>query len=247
MAAAGRWLGVILSDRGPDRPPLRDSERYLLWTLGKTAALAAFARLATNKQAQARQLQERMDLAREVHESVIQRLFGIQLVFSSQVELSPAARQRIAAELQAALFDLRRALQRPLARQSPETDTTLLDEVERLRKEHPDLHLTLRPGSEEVEIPIEIEPLAQSVLAEAVRNAHKHAGPTQVEVCLEVKDDDTLVLDVINDGVRGKARQSGMGLKLAALEALQLGGIVEFGEREPGTWRVRLAVPLDRT
>ena len=26
----------------------------------------------------------------------------------------------------------------------------------------------------------------------------------------------TLVLDVINDGVRGKARQSGMGLKLAA-------------------------------
>ena len=178
MAAAGRWLGVILSDRGPDRPPLRDSERYLLWTLGKTAALAAFARLATNKQAQARQLQERMDLAREVHESVIQRLFGIQLVFSSQVELSPAARQRIAAELQAALFDLRRALQRPLARQSPETDTTLIDEVERLRKEHPDLHLTLRPGSEEVEIPVEIEPLAQSVLAEAVRNAHKHAGPT---------------------------------------------------------------------
>ncbi len=247
MAAADRWLGVILSDRGPDRPPLRDSERYLLWTLGKTAALAAFARLAANKQAQARQLQERMDLAREVHESVIQRLFGIQLVFSSQVELSPAARQRIAAELQAALFDLRRALQRPLARQSPDTDTTLLDEVERLRKEHPDLHLKLRPGSEDVEIPVEVEPLAQSVLAEAVRNAHKHAGPTQVEVCLEVKDGDTLVLDVINDGVRAKARQSGMGLKLAALEALQLGGIVEFGEREAGSWRVRLAVPLDRT
>jgi hypothetical protein len=35
-----------------------------------------------------------------------------------------------------------------------------------------------------------------------------------------------------------------MGLKLAALEALQAGGIVEFGERDPGTWRVRLAVPV---
>jgi len=247
MAAAGRWLGVILSDRGPDRPPLRDSERYLLYTLGKTAALAAFARLATNKQAQARQLQERMDLAREVHESVIQRLFGIQLVFSSQAELSPAARERIGAELQAALFDLRRALQRPLGRAAPETDTTLLDEVERLGHEHRDLHLTLRPGSERVHVPYELEPLAQSVLAEAVRNAHKHAGPTKVEVSLEIRDEDTLVLDVINDGVRGKARQSGMGLKLAALEALQLGGIVEFGEREHGSWRVRLAVPLDRT
>jgi len=247
MAAAGRWLGVILSDRGPDRPPLRDSERYLLWTLGKTAALAAFARLATNKQAQARQLQERMDLAREVHDSVIQRLFGIQLVFSSQAELSPAARERIGAELQAALFDLRRALQRPLGRQAPETNTTLLEEVERLRREHRDLHLTLKPGSEDVRVPPELEPLAQSVLAEAVRNAHKHAGPSKVEVSLDVKDGDTLVLDVINDGVRSRARQSGMGLKLAALEALQLGGIVEFGERDPGIWRVRLAVPLDRS
>ena len=246
MAAAGRWLGVILSDRGPDRPPLRDSERHLLWTLGKTAALAAFARQATNKQAQARQLQERMDLAREVHESVIQRLFGIQLVFRSMAELSPAARERIAAELQAALADLRRALQRPLSRSAPETQTTLLEEVERLRTEHRDLHLTLRDGSEQVRVPAEVEPLAQSVLAEAVRNAHKHAGPSKVEVSLEVKDGDTLVLDVINDGVRSKARQHGMGLKLAALEALQLGGIVEFGEREPGTWRVRLAVPLDR-
>jgi signal transduction histidine kinase len=247
MAAAGRWLGVILSDRGPDKPPLGDSERYLLYTLGKTAALAAFARLATNKQAQARQLQERMDLAREVHESVIQRLFGIQLVFSSQAELSPAARERIGAELQAALQDLRRALQRPLGRAAPETETTLLEEVERLRSEHRDLHLTLRDGSDGVHIPQELEPLAQSVLAEAVRNAHKHAGPTKVEVSLAIHDGDTLVLDVTNDGVRGKARQHGMGLKLAALEALQLGGIVEFGEREAGTWRVRLAVPLDRT
>ena len=245
MAAAGRWLGVILSDRGPGRPPLHDAERHLLWTLGKIAALAAFARMATNKQAQARQLQERMDLAREVHESVIQRLFGIQLVFSSQAELSAEARERIGAELQAALFDLRRALQRPLGRIAPETSTTLLEEVERLRREHRDLGLVLRPGSERVRVPRELESLAQSVLAEAVRNAHKHADPTRVEVSLE-RSDGALVLEICNDGVRGRARQTGMGLRLAALEALQVGGIVEFGEREPGTWRVRLAVPVER-
>ena len=246
MAASNRWLGVILSDRKPDRPPLSDSERYTLWTLGKLAALAAFARLATNKQAQARQLQERMDLAREVHESVIQRLFGIQLVFSSQAELSPAARERIGAELQAALFDLRRALQRPLGRPAPETETTLLDELERLRRDHRDLGITLRPCSERVVLPSHFEPLAQSVLAEAVRNAHKHATPTHVEVSLERKDG-AFVLDVVNDGVRGRPKQSGMGLRLAATEALQVGGIVEFGEPAPGTWRVRLAVPDERS
>jgi signal transduction histidine kinase len=242
MGAAGRWFGVILSDRGSD-VPLSDDERYLLWTLGKIAALANVARVATVQATRARQLQERIDLARDVHESVIQRLFGVQLVFSSAGELPPAARERIAAELQAALVDLRRALQRPLGRLSPETQTTLLQEVARLRRENPDLHLELTRGSERVEVPRAAEPLAQSVLAEAVRNAHKHATPSKVEVSLE-RADDTLFLDICNDGVRGRPRQTGMGLKLAALEALQAGGIVEFGEREPGTWRVRLAVPV---
>jgi signal transduction histidine kinase len=243
MSAAGRWLGVILSDRGAGSKPLSQNERQALWALGKTAALATHARLATNQQARARQLQERIDLAREVHEGVIQRLFGVQLVFSSQAELSPEARERIAAELQAALFDLRRALQRPLGRVAPETQTTLLEEVDRLRRAHPDLAIRLTPGSDRVQVPRPVEPLAQSVLAEAVRNAHKHARPTRVEVTLD-RSEDTLSLEVANDGVSGRPRQTGMGLRLAALEALQAGGIVEFGEREPGTWRVRLAVPV---
>src|SRR3954469_4426171 len=226
LAAVGPCFGVTLS-RSTKPGPLSEEERYLLWPLGKTAALATLARVATTAGARARQLQERIDLARDVHESVIQRLFGVQLVFSSSAELSGEARQRIAAELQAALVDLRRALQRPLGHSSPETRTTLLAEVERLRREHSDLHLTLSRGSERVDVPRSLEPLAQSVLAEAVRNAHKHARPSKVEVTLE-ESDDTLFLDVANDGVRGRPRQTGMGLKLAALEALQAGGVVEF-------------------
>jgi signal transduction histidine kinase len=224
--------------------PLTSAERHVLWGLGKTAALATRARLATNSQLRARHLQERIDLARDVHEGVIQRLFGVQLVFSSGAELSPEARERIAHELQAALSDLKAALQRPLGRPAPETETSLLEEVERLRRAHPDLGVQLSPGSEDVAVPPEVEGLAQSVLAEAVRNAHKHAKPTRVEVTVR-QDDDTFILDVANDGVRAPAHATpGMGLRLAALEALQVGGIVEFGQREPGTWRVRLAVPV---
>jgi signal transduction histidine kinase len=243
ISAAGRWLGVILSDRGPGRVPLTDAERHVLWALGKTAALATRARLATNQQLRARHLQERIDLARDVHEGVIQRLFAVQLVFSSGVEITPEARERIAEELQAALLDLRAALQRPLGRSAPETQVTLLEEVERLRRAHPDLGVRLAPGSERVEVPPPVEALAQSVLAEAVRNAHKHAKPTRVEVSLS-RSDDTFILDVANDGVDGPAHSTGMGLRLAALEALQYGGIVEFGQRETGLWRVRLAVPV---
>jgi signal transduction histidine kinase len=243
ISAAGRWLGVILSDRGPGRVPLTASERHVLWALGKTAALATRARLATNQQMRARHLQERIDLARDVHEGVIQRLFGVQLVFSSGAELTPESRQRIAAELQAALQDLRAAVQRPLGRSAPETEATLLEEVERFRRAHPELGVQLTPGSETVDVPHALEPLAQSVLAEAVRNAHKHARPTHVEVSIR-EEEDTFILDVVNDGVSEPAHHTGMGLRLAALEALQVGGIVEFGQREAGSWRVRLAVPV---
>ena len=54
-------------------------------------------------------------------------------------------------------------------------------------------------------------------------------------------------MEICNDGLLGDTRpESGMGLRLAALEALQAGGIVEFGKRDSETWRVRLAVPLER-
>jgi hypothetical protein len=37
-----------------------------------------------------------------------------------------------------------------------------------------------------------------------------------------------------------------MGLRLAAFEALQQGGVVEFGPSGEDGWRVRLVVPLSR-
>jgi signal transduction histidine kinase len=208
--------------------------------------LAEAARHATFQQARARQLQERIDLAREVHESVIQRLFGVLLVVSSDTPLPADARERVTVELQAALRDLRRALQRPLGSSAPATETTFADEVARLREAHPELGIELRAGSEQVGVPRELEPLAQSVLAEAVRNARKHAQPRHVEVTL-ARTDGAWVMEVCNDGVREPSRTiSGMGLRLAAVQALQVGGLVEFGQREPGIWRVRLAVPHER-
>jgi signal transduction histidine kinase len=244
ISAGGHWSGVLLSDRAPRRP-LTEAERDLLWTLGKTAALVTAARTATFQQARARQLQERIDLARDVHEGVIQRLFGVQLAFASDAELPREARERIAAELQAALSELRRALQRPLGRTAPDTHTTLLEEVRRLQGEQPDLGIVLSRASGRVPVPRGLEALAQSVLGEAVRNARKHARPSRVDVTLE-RSEGAWVMEISNDGVSGRIGSAGMGLRLAALEALQAGGIVEFGRREPDLWRVRLAVPLDR-
>jgi hypothetical protein len=56
--------------------------------------------------------------------------------------------------------------------------------------------------------------------------------------------DGAFVLEVRNDGARPETRGAGMGLRLAAVEALQRGALVEFGP-EGGDWRLRLVVPLE--
>jgi signal transduction histidine kinase len=241
MTAAGRAIGVILADRALSDPPVDATERQLLWTLGKAAALASVARIVATEREASKHLQQRIDLAREIHESVIQRLFGVSMALDGEGDLPAQARARCASETQAALGDLRTALQRPLGRVPPATGTTLLAEVDRLAHSHPELGIRLIAG-EPGDVPASLEPLAQSVLTEAVRNARKHARPTAVTVRVDHVDR-AFVLEVVNDGVQGGGHQAGMGLRLAAFEALQSGGIVEFGERKPGSWQVRLVVP----
>ncbi len=116
---------MIFADRGGEPFELNDDERSAMWTIGKTAALAASVRIATNQQGRARLLQARIDLAREIHEGVVQRLFGISLALGAEHGLSDEARRRCADEMQAALADLRDALERPLAPAPVDTGVTL--------------------------------------------------------------------------------------------------------------------------
>jgi signal transduction histidine kinase len=243
LSAAGRAYGVICADRGGGKFELTDGERHLLWTLGKTAALVATARNATRQQERTQRLGERLELAREIHERVMQRLFGVSLALSAEKPLDREERDRCLSEMQEALSDLRSALERPLAPVSGDTGTTLSSEVARLVQAPGgpgQFHVT---WPDEVEVPSGVEPLAQSVLAEALRNIAKHATPTTVEVVV-AGDEDTFSLEVRNDGVAPGARGAGMGLRLAAFEALQHGGVVDFGAPDEGLWRVRLVVPL---
>jgi signal transduction histidine kinase len=246
MTAADREIGVILADRLLSVPAPTDAERDLLWSLGKAAALASVARIVATQAEKAHNLEQRIDLAREIHEGVIQRLFGVSMALDGEGDLPAGARERCAEETQLALSELRTALQRPLARTPRATSTTFVAEVERLASVHPDLGVRLDSGGEG-DVPPALEPLAQSVLAEAVRNAHKHASPTHVSVRVGRRDG-AFVLEVANDGVGGQTRRAGMGLRLAAVEALQSGGVIEFGERVGGRgriWQVRLVVPVD--
>jgi signal transduction histidine kinase len=243
ISAGGQGYGVICADRGGGRFELSDGERHLLWTLGKTTALVATARNMTRSQERSRRLAEQLELAREIHERVMQRLFGVSLTLSAEAALEGEQRERCLNELQEATAELRSALERPLAPSAPEAQTTLAEEVARLSApELPSANVTI-DWPDGVTVPSDVEPLAQAVLAEALRNVDKHASASRVHVTI-ASDADTFTLEVHNDGVLEGVRGSGMGLRLAAFEALQHGGVVEFGPAEPGCWRVRLVLPL---
>jgi signal transduction histidine kinase len=256
MAAAGRYVGVVLSERDRASQPMSDEERQLLWTSGKAIAMASVARGAAVHSERSRQLQQRIDLAREIHEGVIQRLFGVSLALSQEELLDAAAQRRCAEEVRAALRELRAALQRPLSRSSPPTSVTFDEELDRLRGLYPDREILLAAG-DRPEVPRQLEALSQSILAEAVRNAVKHSDARRIDVAMKRDDGDgAFTLEVRNEGIRAQAvsggvrsgagapERAGIGLRLATLEALQHGAVLEYGECEPGVWQVRMVASV---
>jgi len=245
MSAGGQWFGVVLVDRADPRP-LSDAEREALFLLGKLAALAAAARLATRRQEETRRLADRIDLARDVHDTTIQRLFGVSLALAGDGPLHEDDRRRCAEEVETALGELRDVVQRPLARVSRSDAPGFEDELGRLLARDGGAQVVVQRDGE---VPPALDAVAASVLREAVRNARKHATPTRLVVCVGLEGD-AFRLEVRNDGVaaspaaRAGVASTGLGLRLAAFEALGAGGLVEFGRVEEDTWRVRLTAPL---
>ncbi len=241
VAAAGRWLGVIFAERNGGPLELDENERRTMRALGRTAALATTVRGAVAQHERDALLLERIELAREVHESVMQRLFGVSMVLGSGRELSVADAERSAAEVEAALGELRSALDRSLAPTAEPARTTLRAELERLGRQYKAVPISVW-WEEGAEVPAGLEPLAVSVLGEALRNAEKHARPSEVRIAI-TSVDGAFALEVRNDGLHDSPGPgSGIGLRLAAYESMQRGGMLEFGP-EAEAWRVRLVLP----
>lgn len=248
VSAGGRWLGVLFADCGGGPFELSATERGTLHALGRTAALAAHVREATTQRERGRLLLERVGLARDVHEQVMQRLFGVSLALGSGAEELPAdERGRCAREVEQALAELRDALTRSLDPIGEPSRATLREELGRLDRHYKNLPLRVE-WSRGAEVPEGLEPLAVSVLGEALRNVEKHSDAAEASVAVSAGNG-AFSLEVRNAGLRPGAAPAGtsgggagIGLRLASFEAMQRGGMLEFG-REHGQWRVRLVLP----
>jgi signal transduction histidine kinase len=242
ISAARRWLGVIFADREGEDYPLDDGERETMMTLGRLAALTASVEHSTEQRESERRLHERVELTRDLHENAIQRLFGVALALGSEDELSNDERRRCQEELRSVVADLRNALTRPLESPARPTKACLGELLDRLVERRPELNVDWADG---VGVPADLEPVAQLVLNEALRNVDRHSKPTAIDVRV-ASDGETFSLSIENDGAGDgrSTRGSGLGLRLAALEALRYEGLVEFGSAGGDRWKVRLVVPV---
>ena len=197
-------------------------------------------------------LDDRDRIARELHDSVIQRLFAAGLHLQASTG-RPDTAQRISAivdEIDEAIREIRGViftLQRPSQLDSglAEALRVSLSEAARLLGHVPTLRLTGVLGT----VPQELCSELLTVLREALMNVAKHAHANKTEVSLDVGSE-FVTLIVADDGVGlaepGSARSGGLGLRNITERAARLGGQATFSPGVLGGTDLRWAVPRTR-
>lgn len=197
-------------------------------------------------------VEDRERIARDLHDTVIQRLFATGLSLQGTLAMVRRSPDGAEARIEQAVDDLdltvRHIRSAIFALESTRaTREGLRDRVLTLTRESAGAlgfePTVLFAGPVDVALDTEHEPEALATLREALSNVGKHARATRVDVEVTATDDE-LVLRVIDDGVgiAGPSPTSGHGLKNLAARAERLGGRFEVGAGVPtGTvlqWQV---------
>jgi signal transduction histidine kinase len=214
-------------------------------SLGALASLAAVAIQSARLREQARLvavLEERERIAHDLHDSIIQSLYGVSLALEHCVEAVSPVAPPVAARLNALIDTLTGVIQDVrsfvMRVQPVEDGDTVSAALERIVQEF--RVNTLLPveyeGARDMAVDAEQRLHLQLILREALANVARHAGATRVLVRVAQRGEE-FVLSVQDDG-RGfewpaAARGTGLGLRTMAERARRLGGRLDV-ETRPG-------------
>jgi signal transduction histidine kinase len=233
----------------------RDSDVELIEMLAAHAAIAIENARLYERNRELSIVEERNRLARELHDSVAQKLFGVVLTAEAaatlvdrdpdgaraQLERLRELTQDAMAELRSLVFELR-----PAELETEGLVATLEKHIDVLRRVHGcdiGLRVTGAPAPSS-RVDGEILRIAQ----EALTNALRHAEARRIDVSIEA-DDGRLLLAVADDG-RGfdlaepALRSRRLGLTSMEERARALGATLELDSRPGAGTTVRLEVPV---
>ena len=259
------WMGVPLVSKEQSigllavihEEPGHYTERHaeLVRAIANQAAIAIENARLYGRAQSAATLEERQRLARELHDSVSQVLYGITLGSDAALTLLERDPDRVAealryvrslaeaglAEMSALIFELR-----PESLENEGLVAALEKQAGSLRARHEvEVYAAL---CEEPDVLLEAKETLYRIAQEALRNTVKHAHAGNVELKLEC-DTESIVLEIDDDGAGFDPSGSfpgHLGLKSMRERAERLGGRLEIESRLGEGTRIRARVPTSR-
>lgn len=217
------------------------------------AALVLQVARAQADQARLAVFEDRDRIGRDLHDLVIQRLFGIGLMLDNTTKLiaSEVAVDRLSTaidDIDETIKDIRRTI---FALSAAADSTDLRAELEQMM-EHASKLLGFAPelrlnGAVDTLIPEDIREHLLAVLGEALSNIVRHAEASCVAVTVDVDVDDDIGLTVRDDGVGIGDGSPGNGLRNIRERAALLGGTCEVDSDSHGGTLIRWRVPRRET
>src|SRR5215208_1694976 len=252
LVSRDRAVGAIFFCYLPGGEPGEEEKVFLKAVADQTAVAIENARLFAEARGKAA-LEERQRLARELHDSVSQALYGIALGAKTARTLLESSPQRAAdpldytlslaeaglTEMRALIFELR-----PESLEQEGLVAALEKQAAAVQARH-----GIRVEAEldrEPEASLEVKEALYRVVQEALHNTVKHARATNVKLKLE-ESPEGFTLGISDDGVGFDARNDfpgHLGLKSMRERATRLGGTLEVAS-DPG-YGVRILARVPR-
>jgi signal transduction histidine kinase len=259
------WMGLPLIVRGEVAGGLSISHAVpgfftparveMAFAFANHAAVAIESSRTREEAVSAAALAERARLARELHDSVSQALYGMVLTTRTSLELidrNPMmAREsmRYTLDLADAALSEMRALIFELRPESLKEDGLLIafrKQAAALTARHKiDLQLAL--CNEEPALPAKTKEALYRIVMEAIQNTIRHAGATQLRLAMHLQDGLTLTIE--DDGCGFDASQNfpgHFGLQSMRERAQTIGGQVEIDSRRGHGTRVQITLPISQ-
>jgi signal transduction histidine kinase len=239
FSAAGQPLGFF-SVAHTTEHHFEEAEQRLLTALADRAGVAISNAALYERAQQVASLEERQRLARELHDSVSQALYGIALgARTAQTLLArdPASAAEPVdyilslaevglAEMRALIFELR-----PESLESEGLNAAIRKQLDALQARH-SMEVNFQP-SDEPDLPLSVKEAVYRIAQEALNNVVKHSRATEVTVSLSTADGN-VVLRVEDNGAGfdpGGEFPGHLGLKSMRERAENVGGRLEVRSR----------------
>ena len=256
LGPPGNVRGVLTVGRCHGGTPFPPAQTDVVASFAAQAGVALELAASRAEAARLELYEDRDRIARDLHDLVIQRLYatGMSLEGTMPMITRPEVASRITNAVDAmdeTIKDIRAtifALQARDSARGPDLRgdiVALVEEMTAMLGFAPSLRLGAGLGTR---VDAEVAEQVLATLREALSNAARHAGASQVDVTVDVDPDRMLAVQVTDDGTGIPAEGRRSGLRNLARRAEKLGGELRLhpanpGAARPGTrleWRVPL-------